>query len=355
MNLPLARWAGTLAVAFVGAELARFAGLPLPWMLGSLLSTTVWQLSGLPMVGGGLALSGKCRMYVVPVLGVAIASHVDINTLVGMQRWWPSLLAVAVSVVIVQFIVYTLFMKIGGYDRSTAFFAANPGGMVESLLMGTEYGGNGARIAIHHSVRVASSVIAIPLVLGIVGFEYMHSGAVLVYAGFTVDDLPEVALLVAAAVVGVIVARRLRLPAGILVGPCALSTVFYVSGLTDLQVPPPLISVAQLVIGATVGASFSSSDRSLLISSAWLSLVALVCSVLFALFAAFLLHLAGRGSLPILFLAFAPGGMTEMSAVATALGLDPVFVATHHILRIAVSATVIPLVFSRFSAIRIKG
>ena len=38
--------------------------------------------------------------------------------------------------------------------------------------------------------------------------------------------------------------------------------------------------------------------------------------------------------LPLLVLAFVPGGIAEMSLVALALTDDPAFVATHHIVRI---------------------
>ncbi|MWD25949.1 hypothetical protein E0K89_000445 [Aquicoccus sp. SCR17] len=351
MTAPVLRWAGTLALAVVGAEIARFVGLTLPWMLGPLLITALFQLSGLRVAGGGLALPKKSRMFVVPILGIAIASRITPETLTGMWQWWPSLLAVAASVLIVQFIVYRLFMALGGYDRPTAFFAANPGGMIESLLMGAEYGGTSARIAIHHSARVSSSVLAVPLVLGLVGYDYTVARSVVHGLAMPdAQDLRDAAILAVAAAAGLVLARRLRLPAGILVGPFAFASVVYLSGWAELHVPPPLISMAQLVIGATVGAGFAPSDRPALLSSAWLSLMALAASLLFALGVAYLLHLAGRGSLPILFLAFAPGGMTEMSAVATALGLDPVFVATHHILRIVVSATVTPLVFLRLVA-----
>ena len=44
-------------------------------------------------------------------------------------------------------------------------------------------------------------------------------------------------------------------------------------------------------------------------------------------------------------LAFAPGGLAEMSLIALALGIEAAFVATHHIIRIAMIVILAPAVF----------
>ena len=59
----------------------------------------------------------------------------------------------------------------------------------------------------------------------------------------------------------------------------------------------------------------------------------------------FLLQLATGLPLTTLILAFAPGGLAEMSLLAIALSYDAAFVALHHILRIAVIVTCAPLAF----------
>lgn len=44
-------------------------------------------------------------------------------------------------------------------------------------------------------------------------------------------------------------------------------------------------------------------------------------------------------------LAFAPGGVAEMSLVALALGIDAAYVATHHVVRIFIIVVAAPLLF----------
>ena len=44
-----------------------------------------------------------------------------------------------------------------------------------------------------------------------------------------------------------------------------------------------------------------------------------------------------------MWIAFAPGGVEGMSAMALALALDPVFVAIHHIYRILLLIVILPI------------
>jgi uncharacterized membrane protein AbrB (regulator of aidB expression) len=46
-----------------------------------------------------------------------------------------------------------------------------------------------------------------------------------------------------------------------------------------------------------------------------------------------------------LVLAYAPGGLAEMSLIALALSMDAAFVATHHIVRIFLIVVLAPLAF----------
>ena len=49
---------------------------------------------------------------------------------------------------------------------------------------------------------------------------------------------------------------------------------------------------------------------------------------------------------PALWLAFAPGGLAEMTLISLAMGIDTAFVSTHHLLRVVFMVTAAPLVFA---------
>jgi uncharacterized membrane protein AbrB (regulator of aidB expression) len=51
-------------------------------------------------------------------------------------------------------------------------------------------------------------------------------------------------------------------------------------------------------------------------------------------------------------LAYAPGGITEMTLTSVALGFDAAFVATHHVLRIVAITTLTPIAFALKARLR---
>lgn len=341
----------TGVIALCGAILAYGVHMPLPWMLGPLIATAAASLLGVRIAGHPPAMPRQSRLVFVPVLGIMIASRMTPDIVGGLWRWWPSLVAVVPYVVLLQLLNYGVFRLAGRYDPSTAFFAASPGGLVEATLLGTRHGGSPARIIMQHSTRVTFSMVTIPFLLTAMGHPFVRrplAGPDL--AAFTPAMLLEAGALVVAAVLGVVIARRLRLPAAMMIGPFLLGGVLYGTSTVTMTVPVPLIDLAQLVVGASLGVRFGPDDRAAILAALPLSVLALVVSSAAAAAAAAALSAVGVASLPLLFLSFAPGGLSEMSLIAIALGTDPVFVAAHHMVRIIASVAVSPLVYDHLLA-----
>ena len=95
-----------------------------------------------------------------------------------------------------------------------------------------------------------------------------------------------------------------------------------------------MIAVAQLVIGSGIGARFSGFTL-WEVARTLRSGLGLVLAMFGATLAVGALAHYLTGAPPLaLFLALSPGGVAEMSLVALALGIEPAYVATHHIIRI---------------------
>ena len=133
--------------------------------------------------------------------------------------------------------------------------------------------------------------------------------------------------------------------AAALTGPAAVSAAAHLAGLTAATLPGELVAAAQVVVGAAIGCRFAGSDPARVGRIIAASLGALV--VLLAITVAVCLGLGAATGLgfPALLLAFAPGGLAEMTLVALALGLDPAFVTAHHVLRIFLVVLVVPPAF----------
>ncbi|MBZ4023075.1 hypothetical protein CKO11_11455, partial [Rhodobacter sp. TJ_12] len=145
--------------------------------------------------------------------------------------------------------------------------------------------------------------------------------------------------LAAAGAVGGGLGWRLRIPGGMVTGPILVSALVHLSGLAQGAPPAWLVTLTQLIIGTSLGVRFAGMEP----RRFWLALrlAGLSTSVSIGLAGLFAFALATWVGEPIsaVFLAFAPGGLVEMSLVALSLQLSAVYVTAHHALRILLAVT----------------
>jgi membrane AbrB-like protein len=127
-------------------------------------------------------------------------------------------------------------------------------------------------------------------------------------------------------------------------GPLLISAGLYVSGVVQIALPQPLLQLTLLVIGASVGARFAGVGPGELLSTGRLAPGAVLLSLALAgAFAAVIDVMLADVSYLAALLALAPGGVAEMCLIATALDIDPVFVATHHLARLLLLVALVPV------------
>ncbi len=323
--------AATLAAATAGALVFRLVGLPLPFLLGAVAATTLAGLAGMPVV-----VPRGLRTLVMGLLGIFIGAAFDPARLEGLGRWGVSLALLVVAAALSAAVGYLWLRRVGRLRGRDAFFAAMPGGLSEMVLLADRLGGDVGRVALIHGVRVWAIVTAAPFVIRALG------GAAPIRPLWNGIAPTDMGVLLLAGLAGALLARRLRLPAWALTGPLVASALIHLSGLVAARPPTLLVAAAQVVIGAAIASRLQGLGRRdagrLLLAA--LGLTALMFAVTALL--AFGVHLATGLSFAALLIAYVPGGVVEMGLIALALGIDPAFVATHHVLRILVLVTSAP-------------
>jgi len=322
-------------------------------MLGSLFATGVSALSGAP-----LALPKRVRLLWQTVIGTALGSTFTTALLERVSSLGVSvcglMLLSAASTASVAFI----FRRFGRYDAATAFFAAVPGGLNDMTQIGADSGGDERTIALSHTVRLVLVVCVLPLTLRY--FAPATSAPAAAAAGAVCSAFtagwslapPDAAILLGCALLGPALGRLLRIPAPFLVGPMIASAAVHLAGWTAARPPPGLLSAAQVVVGAAVGVRFCGVRLASLRRIAALAVATTGLQLALAAAAAEALRRLTGAGFPLLLLAMAPGGITEMTLTALALGLDPSFVATHHTMRIAAVVSLTPLAFALHARLR---
>lgn len=331
------RFALALLVGAAGAAVFFVAGLPLPWMLGAMTAATIAALAGAP-----LAVSPSVRNGMVAILGVLLGSQFNLEIFSSIAQWYVGLLGVVVSVVVMTTLSTIYFVKIGRYDRTTAYFSSMPGGLSEMMVLGEAMGGDGRRISLTHAVRVLTAVFLIVFYFRL--FEgYAPTG--LPMAPVSAMDWHGILILMTCAVAGFYGARALRIPAAQLVGPLFLSALAYLTGVVDTKPPAEILAAAQVVLGTAIGARFTGTPLALVWRTILVAAGAAAIMVLVAAGFAFGLGWASGAPSTALFLALAPGGLAEMSIIALSLGSAAAFVSTHHVARIILIVIISPILY----------
>lgn len=278
-------------------------------------------------------MSRWVRFVSMSVIGAMIGSRFSPELLSLLPKFWVSGLALIPFILLAHGGSYFIMRKLGGYKKLDAYFAALPGGIVDSAALAEEAGADLRVVTAQHFIRIILVVSTVPLL-----FLFIQGDAVGSLAGeslaSTQYDLVDVVQILLIAWVGLFLGRLTRMPVNHMLGPLFLALVLSVAGVIDIDLPPWLGHAAQYVVGTALGAQFSGVSRRLLTRGLGMGLLSGIYMLLLAaLFATGLTQLV-PASFGAMFISFAAGGLAEMSLIALSLNFNPVVVALHHLARI---------------------
>lgn len=342
----LALQAFTILCAATGGVLFFVLNLPLPWMLGAMAVALCLALLKVPLRG-----PEKLRPSTVAVIGVMLGSGFTTETFHQIQLWSVSIVGLVACVGIQAALVTWLYMRLGRMNPVTALFSAMPGGVVEMMEIGKQYGGDERTIVLSHAARIVLVIALIAvwfrLVLGyeVSGVAHLGKGEI-----WPVD----LVILILCGVVGSFVGLRLKVPAPTFLGPMVFSAVAHMAGLTAASPPTAIVICAQLLLGSIVGCRFVGVPPAKVLQSFGITAVATVVMLAVAIgFAQVFSKMFGQTPEQIL-LAYAPGGLTEMSLVSLSMGADVAYIATHHLFRVilllSIASSVLAWIASKLKA-----
>ncbi len=328
-----------LAIGVLSGLLAYSLGLPLPWMLGPMIGNTIAAMLHAPTAG-----PAKLRPIVIPVIGVLLGSRISPDILSALGDWLVSFLVLPPFLMVAAGTSFMFYRKIGRYDPVTAYFSAMPGGLNEMLILGAEQGGNEKSIALAHASRILLVIGFVALYFGLV-LGVTSSGQGRTWTGLWDVALTDYLILAACAVAGAFLGRLLRLPAAPILGPMLLSGAAHFFHLVTVPPPTVLVITAQIVMGTIIGCRFIGASAREVGRDLFLGIFSTLGMLATGLgFASVVAWLTGT-HISQAFLAYSPGGLTEMSLLAFAMGGDIAYVSITHIVRIVLVIFSGPLVF----------
>ena len=338
----LVKMGATFALALSTGWLFFQAGMPAPYLMGSLFG--VW-------FGGALIRPiqpylGVARWFHIPVIlgmAVMIGAAFDQQMLLQITVWWKSLCVMMITTFIVCMTGYQLLTRWRGYDKRLAFFCSLPGGQAEAMILARQMVEKDYVVALFHLVRVTVVFLSTPLLLAFIkGGDAVAASNRTLASMTSIFEMPlyQLGLFFLITVLGLGLALILRLPLPYLLGPMCLSIVFHLMGWADLPRINEFVILAQLAIGGAIGARLAKVPFQEVfgyLKDAFITTVLIL--TLFFITAIITAMMEGFNFLE-LWLAFVPGGLYEVTLLALIFGFDVAFVAFHHTVRI------IPLIFA---------
>lgn len=323
-----------LALSVLGGLVFEWAGSPLPWMLGPLLT-----VAGLKVLGVRLEVPNQLRYAGQWVVGTGIGLYFTPQVLEHVPRLLPWVgLALVVSMAL-SIVAAKAMVHLGKVDPVTALYASFLGGAAEMANLAERAGARADRVAASQTLRVMLIVVLVPFAfrgLGIQGAEPAPAQGLL--------DPLNLVLLLSACGAGALLVNRIKVPNAFLLGSVIVSIVLAGFEALPTTMPASLVDAAQLLMGASLGARFSReffrSAPRFMATSALCSVAVLLLSTLLAL----LLSRLSDHSFAALVLGLAPGGIAEMSLTAKVLHLAVPVVVVFQLCRLVVIVSTAPVV-----------
>ncbi len=340
----------TLIIAFMSANLFQLLNVPAPYFLGSLMGVFLTGAS-IPRVQPFLIIANWFYFPVIIGISVMIGTNFTPDILKTAQQWTFSVSIMLIATLFVTFIAFQFLTRVKFYEPKQAFLCSIPGGQAEAVVMAREIVEKDYVVALFHLIRVAIVFISTPFLLAFIGgnLAIKQSNEILYEMPNLVDlSLSQIIIFLFLCFSGYWIGKLIRIPIPHLLGPIFLSSILHLAGIIELPRISELIIIAQMTIGASVGARLAQISlfelRTTLVDACLTSGLILITYLFMAIFIVFALDVNFLS----IWLAFVPGGLYEATILALIFGYDVAFVAFHHLVRVLFIFVSMPIFITKF-------
>jgi membrane AbrB-like protein len=313
-------------LAFGAAGSALFWWLELP---GGLISGAMIAVATAGVSGRTVGLPQGLAHVILMTLGLSLGAMVSPELIKNLSAYPLTIALLAAATFCATFGSSLYLQRIHGWDRTSALLAGSPGALSQVIMLATEKNADVAGIAVVQIMRVIILTAAVPLLLAATG---MMGHGPLPSRGPAAPPL-ALAELAATAVAVSLLLRWLKFPASWMFGAMLGSSVLHGTGMIDGTLPQWAYVTALIGIGSLIGSRFGKIRPRTILSHIGAALGSFVVAVVISAAFVALIALTTSVRFSDVVVAFAPGAMDAMLALALTLHIDPVFVGAHHLSR----------------------
>jgi membrane AbrB-like protein len=325
----------TLLAGLAGALVFHALALPAPWLSGAMVG-----IVGLMVAGFRPTFPEPLRDSGMLLAGCATGSSITPEMLAALKHYPVSLAMLVLTTLGVTYAGAFLLRRLFHWDPWSAFFGSVPGALSVVIASVGERGGDMARVVSAQAFRLFILVALLPSLI---------MRAVTVHAAPALLELAPLpfALLAACGLVLAWLLARLRVMAPWFIGGMVAAGALHLGGILQGTPPPPVGNFAMLLVGIFAASRMAGTSAKTL-KALWLPCLSLLlCSVTVALLGGYITHVLSGVPIANALIAFAPGGLEAMVVLGLSLGLDPLYVTSHHVGRFVLLSVLLPLLARR--------
>ena len=313
-----------LSIGTIGGVLFLVAGLP-----GGLISGAMLAVGVAAMLGRPLSVPPHLTQAVLVMLGISLGSLMSRQLLQHLGTYPLTIGLLALATFCTTFGSSFYLQRMHGWDRTSAFLAASPGALSQIAILAIEKGADMPAIAVVQTLRVIILTAALPLILAVSG---MTSSSAPTLTMTVASPIGLVGLIGASVSVSLLL-RMAKFPASWLFGAMIGSSILHGTGLIEGGLPPFLRGIALIGIGTLIGSRFTRMKSKTLFSHLNAGIGSFVIAIVITSAFVAVIALTTPVRLADILVAYAPGAMDAMLALALTLHIDPIFVGAHHLSR----------------------
>jgi membrane AbrB-like protein len=314
----------TLVIGTAGGALFLWANLPGGLISGAMIAVGIAAIAGRP-----LAMPPILTQTVLVLLGISLGSLVSRQLLQHIGAYPLTIALLALATFCSTFGSSVYLQRIHGWDQTSAFLAGSPGALSQITMLAAEKGADVPAIAVVQTMRVIILTAALPMLLALTGIAPSSPPA----AAVMIASPLELTELIAASVVVALLLRLAKFPASWMFGAMIGSSLLHGTGLIEGGLPPSVRSIALVGIGALIGSRFARMKTRTLLSHVNAALGSFAIAIIISAVFVAVIALTTPVRFADVIVAFAPGAMDAMLALALTLHIDPIFVGAHHLSR----------------------
>ena len=149
-----------ILISITSAIVADYFNIPLAWMLGPMIMTSVAAVAGLKVVMPKIALSS-----ILIILGLHIGNYIDQNLFNQMINWiWTSVIML-IYIIVCILIVSKYLQKYAGYGEKASIFSAAPGALGPLMILAENEKTDLSQVATSHLIRLIIIITLIPFII----------------------------------------------------------------------------------------------------------------------------------------------------------------------------------------------